>query len=105
MGGTWPVLGMLIVAIAHVFYEVHDEVKVITDLTNMGFPTYVFSVACNMHFSTSLAVAAGILPMSWLCCNSMGYPVAKAALASGALRNEELVKKVYQGRASASSMR
>ena len=71
----------------------------------MGFPTHFFSVCCNMHFSTSLAVAAGFLPMSWLCCNSMGYPVAKAGLATGALRNEEVVKKLYQRRASASSMR
>ena len=81
----WPVTGMAGVAFAHALYELHDESPVVQRLISMGLPVTLFAMLCNMHFAVNVAVAVGSLPVAWVCCNSMGYPAAKAGLATGAL--------------------
>jgi len=81
----WPVVGMAGVAFSHSLYELHDEAEILQRLVAMGLPVTIFAVLCNLHCAINIAVAAGALPVAWLCCISAGYPAAKAGLATGAL--------------------
>ncbi|KAL7530237.1 hypothetical protein ACHAWF_005054, partial [Thalassiosira exigua] len=81
----WPLPGMAMLVIAHALYETHDESKWIERLIKKGLPSNIFAFILNFNFAINIAVIAGALPVEWLCCTTMCYPVAKTGLAMGAL--------------------